>query len=245
MANKLGSRAVAFDVNAACSGFVYGLAVANGLMQTQPHHRVAVCAAEKFTRVVDWTDRRNAIFWGDSAATVLLQRDLPAAGAELVDVVVDNVNEGADLVRIPHDGHFVMDGPRVKEIALKGFVASARAILERNGLHASDLRAFMGHQPNLRMLELLCDAIGLEDSQHWHNVEMHGNQGAAGVASTLSAGLERHAAELRDGDLFLLTVFGSGFTGGSALLRWRTAAAAATRGAPRPPAETLAGPGRR
>jgi len=217
--NKLQLPSVALDVNAACSGFVYGLAVARGLMETSGFGRVALCTAEKYSRVVDPTDRRNAIFWGDSAATVMLQRDPPPVGAELVDVVLKNVNEGADLAKVPIRGYVAVEGNAVKPIADKGFMDSATDILERNRLSTADLRAFMGHQVNLRVLESLADTLGV-NGRHWHNVETLGNQGAAGVVTTFCAGVERHAGELEDGDLFLLTVFGAGFTSGSALLRW-------------------------
>lgn len=218
--NNLRLPSLAFDVNAACSGFVYGLAVAEGLMEARGLERAALCTADKYTRVIDPNDRKNSIFFGDSAATVLLQREPPTVGIELVDLVMENLNEGPDLVKTPVGGYFSMDGPAVKRIASKGFVDSASDILGRNRLKPGDLRAFMAHQANLRLLDALAEGLGVNDGRHWHNVEMCGNQGAAGVATTFCAGLERHAEGLTDGDLFLLTVYGSGFTGGSALLRW-------------------------
>jgi 3-oxoacyl-[acyl-carrier-protein] synthase-3 len=189
-------------------------------MKAHGHERAALCTAEKYTRVIDPSDRRNSIFWGDSAAAVMIQRERPPVGAEIVDVVIENLNEGADLVKIPLGGFFSMDGPAVKGIASKGMVDSATGILRRNGVGPDDLRAFIAHQANLRVLETLVDRLGVDADRHWHNVEMFGNQGAAGVATTFCAGREEHHDDLKDGDLFLLTVFGSGFTGGSALLRW-------------------------
>jgi len=220
IAEKLRLRAVAFDVNAACSGFVYGLAVARGLMETQGYERAAVCAADKYTKVIDPTDRRNSIFFGDSAATVMLQREVPAVGAEVVDLVMENLNEGAGLAKTPIRGYFSMAGGEVKRIATKGLVDSATDILRRNRLDPEDLSAFMAHQVNLRLLESLADTLGVQSGRHWHNVESHGNQGAAGVLTTFCAGVERHVDDLKDGDLLLLTVYGGGFTGGSTLLRW-------------------------
>lgn len=218
--NKLELPSVAFDVNAACSGFVYGMAVSEGLMDSQGYRRTALCVADKYSRVIDPTDRRNSIFFGDSAGTVLLQREPPEYGAEVADLVMKNFNEGADLARTPVGGYFSMIGREVGRIAFKGFVDSATDILTRNGLEPGDLRAFMGHQVNLRLLENLAETLGVQDGRHWHNVEMFGNQGAAGVVTTLCAGLEHHADQLQDGDLLLLSVYGAGFTGGSALLRW-------------------------
>jgi 3-oxoacyl-[acyl-carrier-protein] synthase III len=221
IANKLGMRSVtAFDVNAACSGFIYGLAVAQGLLHAQGHSRVALCAAEKYTRVIDPYDRANSIFWGDAAGTVVLQPERPLVGLEVLDVILSNYNEGADLVRIPIGGFFQMNGRIVKEIAFEGLVQSATSILERNDLVPEDVRGFVCHQANLRMIQALARHLGIEPEQHWHNVEMFGNQGAAGVVTALCAGLEDNLHELEDGDLFLLSVYGAGFTGGSALLRW-------------------------
>jgi len=218
--NKLGLKAVAFDVNASCSGFIYGLAVASGLMETGAYERVALCAAEKYTRTIDYSDRRFSIFFGDSAGTVLLQSERPAVGAELLDLTMSNRNEGADLAVTPINGYFEMDGPAIKEVASAQLVDRSREMLERHGLAASDLRAFMAHQVNYRLLVELVAELGVTDEQHWHNVETRGNQGGAGIVTTYCAGVERHAGDLRDGDLLLLAVVGSGFTSGAALLRW-------------------------
>ncbi len=211
---------VAFDVNAACSGFVYGLATARGLMQSMGFKRVALTTAEKYSRVTDYTDRATCIFFGDSAATVLLTEERPERGMEIVDISMFNTNEGADCVTTPTDGYFRQDGPRVKNYALGCFERSATGMLEKHGLKPADLRAFCGHQANLRVLEEVGRRVGVTAEQHWHNVEVCGNQGAAGVITAFTSRLQVEEPNLRDGDLFLLTVFGSGFTTGSALLRW-------------------------
>ena len=225
IAGELAMRALAFDVNASCSGFIYGLAVSDGLMLTQGHTRVALCTAEKYTKVTDYGDRSSCIFFGDSAATVLLQSERPARGAEVVDVRMRNINEGAHLVGTPVGGHLAMDGPGLKRIALPALVDSARDMLAAHDLGVGDLRAFMGHQVNYRLLEAVTETLGISEEQHWYNVRDKGNQGAAGVVTTLLGGIEKHRSTLRDGDLFLLTVVGAGFTNGSVLLRWIDSAA--------------------
>lgn len=216
---KLGIDPIAFDVNAACSGFVYGLATARAMMQSFGYRRAALCTAEMYTRVTDYDDRSTCIFFGDSATTVLLTPERPAVGFEVLDLTMGNVNEGADFVTTPVGGTFRQDGRRVKEYALRCFEASARDMLGRHGLEPQQLRAFCGHQANLRVLEEVAQRLGVRSEQHWHNVSTCGNQGAAGVITAFCAGLAEHEAEVRDGDLFLLTVFGSGFTYGSVLLR--------------------------
>ena len=216
---KLRIDPVAFDVNAACSGFVYGLAVARGQMATMGYSKVAMVTAEKYTRVTDYTDRATCIFFGDSAGALLLSPHKPEFGFEVVDVVMANMNEGADCVTTTIGGYFRQDGPRVKEYALRGFTSSASSILRRNDVKASDLKAFVGHQANFRVLQTVCDVLNVHESQHWHNVRDFGNQGAAGAATAFCQGVERHTQDLQDGDLILVTTFGSGFTTGSALLR--------------------------
>jgi len=217
---KLAIDPIAFDVNAACSGFVYGLAVADSMMNSFGYKRVALTTAEMYTRVTNYDDRATCIFFGDSAATVLLSPERPTRGLEVCDIIMANVNEGAECVTTPVGGYFWQDGRAVKEYALKNFERSAREMLTRNNLTVQGLKAFCGHQANLRVLETVGAALGLAPQQHWHNVATCGNQGAAGVITAFTTALDAHKAELVDGDLFLCTVFGSGFTTGSALLRW-------------------------
>jgi len=190
------------------------------MVQSAGHKRAALCTAEKYTRVTDYDDRSTCIFFGDSAGTILLQAERPERGFEIVDLTYFNTNEGADCVHTPTGGWFRQDGRRVKEYALDCFERSAREILERNDVKVRDLRAFSAHQANLRVLEIVADAIGLAPEQHWHNVVTCGNQGAAGVITTFCSRCEQEESTFVDGDLFLMTVFGSGFTTGSVLLRW-------------------------
>jgi 3-oxoacyl-[acyl-carrier-protein] synthase III len=218
VAGKLGMTAVPFDMNASCSGFIYGLAVADALLSARGLRRVALVAAEKYSRVVDHEDRRFEIFFGDSAGALLLQPERPEVGLELVDLTMAARNEGTGLALTPIKGFFSMDGAAIKPIATDMLVTSAREMLERNSLEMGDLRAFMAHQMNYRLLEDLVAALEVADEQHWHNVQTAGNQGGAGVLTTMCAGLDR--GDLSDGDLLLLTVVGSGFTAGSALLRY-------------------------
>lgn len=220
MGHKMGIDPVAFDVGAACSGFIYALQVTAGMIHAGGYGRAVCCASEDYTRLTDYTNRQTCIFFGDSAGVALMQPERPSKGLELVDVHLANVNEGAPYVGLPINGYFSQVGNKVLQYATKCFMDRSREILERNDLRAQDLRAFVGHQANLVMLNSVVGELGLTPEQHWHNVEWVGNQGAAGVATAFSQKLEEHRDDLKDGDLFLLTTFGSGFTTGSALLRW-------------------------
>ncbi len=216
---KMGIDPVSFDVNAACSGFVYGLSTACALASFHGYERAAVTVAEKYTRITDYDDRATCIFFGDGAATVLLQKEEPEVGFEVLDTSLKNLNEGADCVTTPLAGYFHQDGRTVKRYAVNSLHESAEQMLGRHGLLISDIRYFTGHQANLTLLEEVGKLIGLSPEQHWFNVDLCGNQGGAGVGTTFCSKAEAHADELEDGDLFLLTVFGAGFTMGSALLR--------------------------
>lgn len=217
--HKLSIDPVAFDVGAACSGFVYGLSVAQAMMLADGYGKVAVCAAEKFTKVTDYTDRSTAILFGDGAACVLLQPDVPEVGFEIVDVRLRNEHVGANLVVTPTRGYFRQVGKEVVKYALAGMRDQALDMLARHGLATADIRGFIFHQANLRILEQVAAAVGVEDEQHWHDVEWAGNQSSAGVATTLCDRIEHHSDELRHGDLVMMTTYGSGFTSGCALLR--------------------------
>lgn len=220
IAHTLGTDAAAFDVNAACSGLVYGMATARSMMQGMGYRRVALCCADTYTRYVDYGDRRSAVLFGDGAATFLLQPERPARGAEVVDVCLENSHAGIDLVRVPLGGSWNLQGPQIKAPASEILVRCANRVLERNQLAVSDLKAFIAHQANLRILEGIAEALGVRDEQHWHNVREYGNQGAPGAATVLCQQVERRADALRDGDWILMAVVGSGVTAGAMLLRW-------------------------
>lgn len=220
IASRLGIDPVAFDVNAACAGFAYGLAAAGGFMGTLGYQKAALCCSETYTRLTDPLDRKTAILFGDAAATLLLQRERPAWGAEVVDLLLENWHEGLRLVSVPVGGTWQMDGQGVKKPALEMMLKCAETLLERNALGIEDLRAFMAHQANLRILDALVDRLGVSDEQHWSNVRTKGNQGGAGVLATFCEGVEKQRDSLQDGDLILLAVVGSGFTSGAVLLRW-------------------------
>ena len=218
-AQALTAEPVAFDVNAACAGLAYGAATARSMMLGMGYRRAALCCADTYTRYIDYGDRRSAVLFGDSAATLLLQPERPERGAEIVDVYLENRSD-VDLVRVPLGGTWQMEGPKVKAPALDMMLRCTERLLDRNGLSVHDLRAFIAHQANYRMLEGLAETLGVSEEQHWSNVQRFGNQGAAGAATVLCEGVAANLETLRDGDMILITVVGSGLTAGAVLLRW-------------------------
>jgi 3-oxoacyl-[acyl-carrier-protein] synthase-3 len=214
---KLGISPPCFDVDAACAGFVFGLAVAVPMVESGRFRRVALVAADHYTRFANYADRATCIYWGDAGACVLLQPERPRVGFELLDFDIQSQTDGTDSVRIPMGGFIEQDGPTVKRRAEAGFVRSATTILQRNGLAAADIDVFIGHQANYRLLESVVAKLGIPPGKHWHTVRLYGNRGAAGAPATLS-GRSRETT-LADGSLVLMTVFGAGFSMASALFR--------------------------
>jgi 3-oxoacyl-[acyl-carrier-protein] synthase-3 len=191
-------------------------------MATDPSlHRVAVMAAERPTAWADYQDRESCIFWGDSAACVLLARGPVSGSFDLVDVAVANDNEFPRKVNVPRDSTFRHDGRYSYQQVLRLSQECAGRVLGPAGVSATDLAAFVGHQSNVHLLGELGGRLGVPWDRQWHNVEWAGNQSAAGVASAFSGGWTEHRDGLVEGDHVLLTSVGGGYSGGAALLRWR------------------------
>jgi 3-oxoacyl-[acyl-carrier-protein] synthase-3 len=215
------SRAFALDVNTACSGFVVGLSVAEGLAGGQHWSRFAVCAAETTTTtMVDYDDRETCIFWGDSAGAAVLQREPPEVGAAVVGFELAGDNDSSQVITAYRADHFRHDGRAAYSYAVGSTVDVTRALLGRHGVDPSEVRALVCHQSNLRVIEEIGAKLGIPEERQWHNVEWAGNQASAGVVTALSDGLQKNRAELADGDWLVLATVGSGLNTAVALLRW-------------------------
>jgi 3-oxoacyl-[acyl-carrier-protein] synthase III len=230
VAAKLGTEVTAFDVNAACSGFLYALRVGTGMVATGDE-AVLVIGAETLTRIIDPQDRNVAILFGDGAGAVVLVPDDAAAigpfdlGADGSDPSMlwaesggtrDPVNAAVLEART----HFMtMRGGDVYRNAVARMSASSQVVLDRSGLTIDDIDLFVGHQANIRILDAVGKRLGITDDKVHITVDQHGNTSAASVPLALSDA--RDAGRLTAGDTVLLTAFGAGFTWGSTLLTWQ------------------------
>ncbi|GIU83763.1 MAG: 3-oxoacyl-[acyl-carrier-protein] synthase 3 [Acidimicrobiales bacterium] len=225
ISGRLGVDVPAFTVNASCAGASYALAVATALAAQSSVKRICVSAAEKTSLMVDWTDRANCIFFGDSAAATLLEVESVGSGIELVDAELLGEGDGWDKMALPFGGKFRQDGRAALEFAVRGTVEVASRLLDRNGLSGEQVRAFLCHQANERLIATSAEKLGIEEAAtDWHNYEWAGNQLSAGMLTALADGLERHRGELRDGDVILLTQVGGGWVAGGILGVWREGA---------------------
>ncbi|MFJ4801320.1 beta-ketoacyl-ACP synthase III [Streptomyces murinus] len=234
VATRLGlAGAAAFDVGAVCTGFVYGLATAAGLIAAGVAERVLLIGADTYSTIVDPLDRANAIIFGDGAGAVVLRAgdpdepgvvghfDLGSDGAheDLITVAAGGSRRRATRGR-PTDAerHFAMRGKEVYRHAVTRMAASARAALSGAGWTIGDLDHFVPHQANLRILHSVADDLGLSRDRCVTNVDARGNTGAASIPLALADALA--ADRVRPGDRLLLTAFGGGLTWGSCLLTW-------------------------
>ncbi|TQO30260.1 3-oxoacyl-[acyl-carrier-protein] synthase III [Streptomyces cavourensis] len=234
VAHRLGLKTVgAFDVSAVCSGFLYALAVADGLVRGGVCAAPLVIAAETYTAIVDPADRTTAPIFGDGAGAVLLRsggRDEPGA-VLATDLGSDGSGRAAITVpgggaRHPRhrpppgpDAHFFhMEGRAVYAHAVRRMTRSSEAVLRRAGWGAPSVRAFIGHQANQRILDSVGDRLGIAPAHRYGNIRELGNTAAASVPLVLADPAVHRAVV--PGERTLLTAFGGGFTWASTALTW-------------------------
>jgi 3-oxoacyl-[acyl-carrier-protein] synthase-3 len=212
---ELGIPGGAFDVNAACSGFVYGLVTAAGLIATGSG-RVLLIGSDTLSRITDWDDRKMAVLVGDGAGAVVLE---PVDGPG--DLLSWNL--GADgtlrhLLRCDHGGYLTMDGKEVFRRAVRVVVDSAVKALDDAGLSAADVDLLVPHQANLRIIQAACQRLGIPEERTAVVIDRYGNTSSASVPLALDDAVT--GGRGRRGDHLLLTGFGGGMTWASAVLRW-------------------------
>jgi 3-oxoacyl-[acyl-carrier-protein] synthase-3 len=232
--HKLGipSTAACFDVNAACSGFIYGLDTACALVGSGRYRKALLIGAEKLSSVVDWQDRGTCLLFGDGAgATVIGVGDKPGIG--LIGTRLGALGEDTDLLCIPGGGsrtpttpeslargdQFIkMKGKEVFKLAVRVMEEAARDILEQHGLAATQIGLVIPHQANLRIIDAIAQYLELPVERFFVNVDRYGNTSAASIPIAMDEA--RRAGRIKQGDLTLLVAFGAGLTYGSALIRW-------------------------
>ena len=221
IASETNPDATSFDINACCAGFPYALTVAAALAAWDTaHQRIAVCMAENISPYIDHDNSESSIFFGDSSGTALLQRG-PASGSfKVVGAELMNDSESPDFVKVPRGGFFSHDGPLAYRHVVHLSEVIGRRALDLVGATGSDVRIFVGHQSNARLLADVAKALGIAEGRQWQNVAWAGNQSGAGALTALSGGWHEHGDELEDGDLVLVASVGAGVTAGAVLLQW-------------------------
>jgi len=221
----------ALDISAACSGFIYGLILANGLLKTNTSKCVLLVGAETLTKITDWQDRNTCVLFGDGAGAVVLKLaqgdsdilayDWHADGSlgELLIQPAGGSRMPATRETVEKRLHYIkMQGREVFKHAVRCMSESATRVLELAGVGADKLRLFIPHQANIRIIEAVRERLGLPQDKVMVTIHKHANVSAASIPLALYDAVNE--GKIDRGDLVLLTAFGGGFTWGSVLLRW-------------------------
>lgn len=221
---KLGMSGAAFSVEAACSGFVYALTVADQFIRSGQARRALVSGAEVMSRIVDWTDRETCVLFGDGAGAVVLEAS-GEAGILHTDLGADGryrkllyADSGVSRVKTEGDAVMLMKGNEVFKVAVRMLEALADRVLADNGLERGEIDWFVPHQANLRIIQATARRLGLPLERVVLTIREDGNTSAASIPMALDTAVRD--GRIRPGDLVLMEAFGGGFTWGAALARY-------------------------
>ncbi|MCC8426330.1 beta-ketoacyl-ACP synthase III [Mucilaginibacter sp. UR6-11] len=223
------SSAWGFDLNAACSGFLYALSMGASLIESQRYKKVIVVGADQMSAIVNYQDRNTCILFGDGAGAVLLEPSSTENGIK--DYLFKTDGKGAAYLSVPAGGalqpaspetlmegkHFVhQDGKTVFKAAIKGMGNACQEVMTRNGLMSDDIDWVVPHQANLRIINAVGKRLNFPPEKVKVNIQRYGNT----TAATIPLCLWDYQADFKPGDDILLTAFGAGFTWGATYLKW-------------------------
>ena len=228
--DKLGAtNAFGFDLNAACSGFLFALTTGATYIESGRYKKVIVVGADKMSAITDYTDRNTCILFGDASAAVLLEPNFEGFGIQ--DSLLKSDGSGVKFLHMKAGGslkpasvetvmakeHFAyQEGQSVFKFAVKGMADVSAELLERNKLTGDDIAWLVPHQANLRIVDATANRMGLSKDKVMINIEKYGNT----TAATIPLCLWEWESKLKKGNNLVLAAFGGGFTWGATLVRW-------------------------
>ncbi len=220
--DKLGAKGFAFDVTAACAGFVYGVNMASLFINSGQCKKVLVVGAELISPVVDWTDRNTCILFGDAAGAVVLTHS-EDKDRGVFDSYLESKGAAHDILSLglmDKEGNqaISMDGRQVFKLAVKSLSEVVKNCLEKNNLTVKDVNLAVFHQANSRILSAVATKLGLEEEQLIINVQKFGNTSSASIPLALAEAEE--AGRIKKGDLVVFAAIGGGMSWGCNLIRW-------------------------
>ena len=230
---KLGAaNAACFSIEAACSGFIYGLEIGASLVRSGAHKNVLIAAAEKLSALTDYTDRTTCVLFGDGAGAVVL-RQVPAAEDCFMASHIGADGSYTDLLQVPAGGtampitherldqklHLIkMEGREVFKLAVNAMVSAANTTLAEAGIGIEQVRWLIPHQANTRIIDGVGKRLGLGEDRVYVNIARYGNTSAASIPLALDELVRKGL--VRRGEYVLMVAFGGGLTWGAALIRW-------------------------
>ncbi len=230
VATKIGAvNAFAYDIQAACSNFLYGMSTAARFIESGKYKKVLLIGADKMSSILDYTDRTTCIIFGDGGGAVLFEPNTEGYG--LLDEYLRSDGSGREFLKIEAGGsllppseetvknkqHYVFqDGKSVFKFVVSNMADVAARIMERNGLSHNDVQWLVPHQANKRIIDATANRMGLEPSKVMMNIQRYGNT----TSATLPLLLSDYEKELKKGDNLVFAAFGGGFTWGAIYLKW-------------------------
>lgn len=225
----IGSQCPAYDLNAACTGFLYAMDMAEALLQSGRAENILIISAEAPTRIVDWNDRRTCVLFGDGAAAVVLTR-----GNALCSIKVSSKSDKSVLyyrrsleptpflIRDKNTGPLCMNGQEVFKSAVTSSLRDMQYVLKQANVNKDDVTYFVLHQANLRIIDFIKSHFGATDEQFPINVNRYGNTSSVSIPLLLDE-LNKNG-KLRKGDLLVFSAFGAGFTSAACVIEWNKSA---------------------
>ncbi len=230
--NKIGAiNAWGYDIVAACTGFVYALETGSKMIESGQYKNVIVIGADTMSSIIDYTDRNTCVIFGDGGGGVLLEPTKDKSG--IIDSILHVDGSGSKYLTVPAGGslhpaskdtvdkkmHYVyQDGKTVFKFAVKNMADVSKRILDRNQLSGNDIKLFIPHQANQRIIDAAAKRCGLDNEKVFININKYGNTTAGTIPIALDEAVE--SKRLTKDDILLLAAFGGGFTWGSMLIKW-------------------------
>ncbi|WP_308860050.1 beta-ketoacyl-ACP synthase III [Paenibacillus endoradicis] len=228
---RLGAKCPAFDLSAACSGFIYSLVTGNGLIQSGLYKRILVIGAETLSRITDYTDRNTCILFGDGAGAVVIG-EVPAGrgfqsfeigadgtGGELLKVSGGGSRKPASAETVANKEHSIyMAGNEVFKFAVRIMGNAAESAIEKAGLTKADIDLLVPHQANIRIIQSSLNRLELSEDKAMINLDKYGNMSAASIPVALAEAVEQ--GRVKEGDKLCLVGFGGGLTWGATVIVW-------------------------
>ena len=225
------TKAAAFDLEAACTGFLYALEIGRQFIDSRMYQNVLIIGAEKLSSIIDWKDRNTCVLFGDGAGAAVLQHRADSRGVLATRLGSDGGK--ANILAMPGGGcrqpatvnsvneriHFLkMEGKEVFKNAVNAMTGAAKEVLERSGVGMEDIKCVIPHQANQRIISAVGERLGARNDQVFVNLHKYGNTSAASVAVALDEAMS--TGRIERGDLILIIAFGAGLTWGATVLEW-------------------------
>ena len=215
-------NAAAFDINAGCTGFIFGLDLASAYIKSGACRKILLIGVEVLSAVTDYTDRQTCVLFGDGAGAVVIEESHNESGILATNIFSDgNHSMLLYFEKMPNGREFLrMDGKEIFKYAVRGMIHASELVLEKAGLQKEQLDLIIPHQANARIIQSVAEKLRVDItfSKIFMNIERYGNMSSASIPIALTEALEED--KIQDRSLVLLTAFGAGLTWGSSLIRW-------------------------